>query len=74
MGKRKQKTKRRRSASSADLRFTFVLLVLGAILLLFGAVLVGQIRDEAWTGATVSGGVILALVAVTIISIRQRRS
>jgi hypothetical protein len=41
--------------SSVDLRFTFVLFVVGAIVFVFGSVLVSQLRAADWTGATISG-------------------
>lgn len=73
MGKRRKRNTRKRGTSSADLRFTFVLVVVVVIVLVLGRALVTQLRAAEWTSATVSGGVILALVAVTLYSAIQRR-
>jgi len=70
---RRQKGTRKRRTSSADLRFTFVLLVVGAIVLVLGSVLVSQLRAADWTGATISGAFILALAAASLYSAIQRR-
>ena len=72
MGKRQKPTRKRR-ASSADLRFAFVLLVVGVIVLVLGSALVSQIRAAEWTGALISGATIIALVAASLYSVHQRR-
>ena len=74
LGKRRRKGTGKRRTSSADLRFTFVLLVVVGIVLVLGSALVTQLRAAEWTSATISGGVILALVAVTLYSVFQRRA
>jgi hypothetical protein len=51
-----------------------VLLVVVGIVLVLGSALVTQLRAAEWTSATISGGVILALVAVTLYSVFQRRA
>jgi uncharacterized membrane protein YvlD (DUF360 family) len=73
LGKRRQKGTRKRRTSSADIRFTLVLLVVGAIVLALASALVSQIRAAEWTGATVSTAIILALVAASLYSVQQRR-
>jgi hypothetical protein len=73
LGKRRRKSTRKRGTSSADLRFTFVLVVVAVLVLALGSALVTQVRAAEWTSAAISGGVILALVAVTLYSAIQRR-
>jgi hypothetical protein len=73
MGKRRHKATRPRRASSADIRFTLVLLALGAVVLALVSVLVEQLRAADRTGALISGGVLVALLAVGGYSIVQRR-
>ena len=73
LGKRRQKGTRTRRTSSADLRFTFVLLVVGGIVLVLGSTLVSQLRAAEWTSATISGAIILVLVAASLYSAIQRR-
>ncbi len=72
MGKRHKVTRKRR-ASSADLRFAFVLLVVGVIVLVLGSALVSQLRAAEWTGALISGATIIALAAASLYSVHQRR-
>ena len=72
MGKRQKGTRKRRP-SSVDIRFTFVLLVVGAIVLVLGSALVSQLRAAEWTGATISGAIILVLGAASLYSVIQRR-
>ena len=64
---------RKRPTSSADVRFTFVLLVVGGVVLVLGNALVSQLRAAAWTGAVLSGTIVLALVAASLYSVLQRR-
>jgi hypothetical protein len=59
--------------SSADLRFTFVLLVVGGIVLVVGNALVSQLRAAEWKSAIISGTIILGLVAASLYSVMQRR-
>ncbi len=73
LAKRRQKGAHRRRRSSADLRFTFVLLVVLAIVLVLGGALVNQLRAGEWTGATISAAIILVLVAASLYSVKQRR-
>jgi hypothetical protein len=73
MGKRRHQAPRRRRASSADIRFTLVLLVTGAILLALGSVFAGQVREADWIGASISGSVALLLLAIALYSVVQRR-
>jgi len=73
MGKRRQKTTRKRRASSADIRFALVVIAVGALVLVLGSVLLSQARDGDWKGAAISGGIVIALLAVTIYSGIQRR-
>ncbi len=73
MGRRRQKTTRKRRASSADIRFTFVMIAVGALVLTLGSVLLTQAREGHWKGAAISGGIVAVLLAVTIYSVRQRR-
>jgi small neutral amino acid transporter SnatA (MarC family) len=73
LGKRRQKESRRRRTSTADLRFTFVLLVVAGAILVLGSALVSQLRAAQWTSAAVSGAIILFLVAVSLYSASQRR-
>ena len=73
MGKRRQKDARRRRTSSADLRFSFVLLVVVGTILVLGNALVSQLRAAEWTSATISGAIILVLVAASLYSAIQRR-
>ena len=72
MGNRRKGARKRRT-SSTDLRFTFVLVVVAGILLVLGSALVSQLRAAEWTSATISGAIILALVAVSFYSAIQRR-
>ena len=69
----RQKSTRKRRKSSSDLRFTFLLLVVAGILLVLGSALVSQLRAGEWTSATISGAIILALVAASLYSALQRR-
>jgi hypothetical protein len=71
--KRRHKHTHRRRASSADLRFGFVLVVVAGIVALLGSALVSQTRAAQWTSATVSGTIILVLVAASVYSVIQRR-
>ena len=73
MGKRRQKTTRKRRASSTDIRFTILMIALGALVLLLGSVLLTQARDGDWRGAAISGGIVIVLLAVTFYSVMQRR-
>jgi hypothetical protein len=73
LGKRRQKDPRKRRTSSADLRFTFVLLVVVGMILVLGSALVSQLHAAEWTSATISGTIILALVAASLYSAIQRR-
>jgi len=73
LGKRRQKNTRRRRTSSADLRFAFVLLLVVVTILVLGNALVSQLRAAEWTNATISGAIILSLVAVSLYSAIQRR-
>ncbi len=73
MGKRRQKTTRKRRASSADIRFTFVMIAVAALVLVLGSVLVTQARDGDWKGAAISAGIAIVLLAVTVYSVLQRR-
>ena len=73
MGKRRQKSSRRTRSSSADIRFTFLMIGLGAVVVLIGGLLVGQARAADWTAAAISGALIIALVAIAIYSGMQRR-
>jgi hypothetical protein len=73
MGKRRQKTARKRRASSTDIRFTILMIALGALVLFLGSVLLTQARDGDWRGAAISGGIVIVLLAVTIYSAKQRR-
>jgi predicted MFS family arabinose efflux permease len=73
LGKRRQTVTRKKRVSSADLRFRFVLLVVGGIVLVLGNVLVSQLRAAEWTSATISGTIILALVAASLYSVIQKR-
>jgi len=72
LGNRRKGTRKRRTSSS-DLRFTFVLLVVAGMLLVLGSALVSQLRAGEWTSATISGAIILALVAASLYSAIQRR-
>lgn len=72
-GRRRQRATRHRRTSSADLRFGFAILALAAIVVVLASVLVSRLRASDWTGATVFGGLILALVAVGIYSAVQQR-
>jgi uncharacterized membrane protein YvlD (DUF360 family) len=69
----RQKGTRKRRTSSSDLRFTFVLLVVAGMLLVLGSALVSQLRAAEWTSATLSGAIILALLAATLYRAIQRR-
>jgi hypothetical protein len=73
LGKRRQKRTRKKRTSSADLRFTFVLVGVGGIVLVLGGALVSQLRAAEWRSAAISGGIILALVAASLYSAMQRR-
>jgi uncharacterized protein (DUF983 family) len=73
LGKRRPKTTRRKSSSSADIRFTFVLVGLGAVVVFIASVLVGQARVADWTGVAISGALIVALVAIGVFSVFQKR-
>ena len=74
MGKRRQKTTRNRRASSADIRFTILMIGTGALVLVLSSALWTQAREGNWTGAAISGGIAIVLLAATIYSLRQRRS
>jgi len=74
MGKRRQKTTRTRRASSAEVRFTILMIGVGALVLVLSSALWTQARDGNWTGAAISGGIVIALLAAAIYSVRQRRS
>jgi uncharacterized membrane protein YbhN (UPF0104 family) len=74
MGKRRQKTTRNKRASSAEVRFTVLIIGIGALVLVLGSALWTQAREGNWTGAAISGGIVIALLAATIYSLRQRRS
>ncbi len=71
--RRRQKGAHRRRRSSADLRFTFVLLVVLAIVLVLGGALVNQLRAGEWMSATISATIILVLLATSLYSAKQRR-
>jgi FtsH-binding integral membrane protein len=73
MGSRRRKTNRTRRASSADIRFTLVIIAVGALALALGSVLLAQVRERDWRAAAISGGIVVVLLAVTIYSVRQRR-
>lgn len=73
MSKRRQKTARKRRASSADIRFTFVMIAVGALVLALGSVFLTQARDGDWRGAAISAGIAVVLLAVTVYSVLQRR-
>jgi hypothetical protein len=73
LGKRRQKDTRKRRTSSADVRFTFVLLVVVGMILVLGSALVSQLHAAEWTSAVISGTIILALVAASLYSAIQRR-
>jgi len=64
---------RQRRTSSADVRFTFVLLVVGGMILVLCNALVSQLRAAAWTGAMLSGAIVVALAAASVYSVIQRR-
>ncbi len=74
MGNRRQKATRKRRASSADIRFTLLMIAVGAFILGLGSVCLTQILDRDWRAAAISGGVVVVLLAVSIYSARQRRS
>jgi len=74
MGKRRQKTTRNRRSSSAEVRFTILMIGMGALVLVLISALWTQARDGNWTGAAISGGIVIALLAAAIYSVRQRRS
>jgi hypothetical protein len=71
--RRRRKTTRTRRASSADIRFTLVMVVLAAIVLALGSLLVSQARGGDWKGAAVSGGVVIVLLAIGAYSVVQKR-
>ena len=73
MGRRRQKATRKKRASSADIRFTFIMVALGAFVLTLGSVLLGQAREGDWAGAAISGGVVIVLLAIGSYSVVQRR-
>lgn len=73
MRKQKQKGTRKRRASSADLRFAFVLAGVAGIVVVLGSALVSQIRAAAWPSAAISGAIIVALVLAAAYSAIQRR-
>ena len=73
MARRRQKTTRKRRASSTDIRFTVLMIAVGALVLALGSVLLTQASDGDWKGAAISGGIVIVLLAVTIYSIMQRR-
>jgi uncharacterized protein (DUF983 family) len=74
MGSRRRKTNRTRRASSADIRFTLVIIAVGVLTLALGSMLLAQARGGDWRGVAISGGIVVVLLAVMIYSIRQRRS
>jgi hypothetical protein len=73
LGKRRQKDGRKKRTSSAELRFTFVLVVVAGMSLVLGSALVGQLREEEWRSAAISGTILLVLVAASLYSVVQRR-
>ncbi len=73
MKKRRQKATRHKRTSSADIRFRFVLVIVCAIVLALGSLLVGQVREADWSAASISGAIILVLVAASIYSVIQKR-
>jgi hypothetical protein len=73
MGKRRQKITRKRRASSTDIRFMLLVIVVGALVLALGSLLLTRARDGDWKGVAISGGIAIALVAVTVYSGMQRR-
>lgn len=70
---RRRKAARPRRTSSADLRFGFALVFVAAVLLVLGTVAAGQLREADWKGAALSGGIAIALLAVGVYSVLQRR-
>lgn len=73
MGKRRRRIARARRASSADIRFTMVMVALGALVLVLVSALLGQVRQHDWKDAAISGGIALALLGVGVYSAFQRR-
>jgi hypothetical protein len=73
MGRRRQKAPRTRRTSSADIGFGFLLIALGAVILVVGSALVAQVREADWRGAGISGGIIVVLFAIGLYSAWQRR-
>jgi hypothetical protein len=73
VGKRRQKGTRKRRASSTDIRFTLLVIAVGALVLALASVLLTQAREGDWKGVAISGGIASVLVAVTVYSGRQRR-
>jgi hypothetical protein len=74
MGKRRQKATREKRASSTDIRFTLLVMVVGVLILVLGGAVLSEARAGDWTGAAIPGGVVAVLLAVTVYSARQRRS
>ena len=70
---RRHKAARPRRTSSADLRFGFALVFLAAVLLVLGAVAADQLREADRKGAALSSGIAIALVAIGVYSVLQRR-
>lgn len=73
MGKRRRGATRRKHTSSGDIRFAFALLVLAVIVIFVISVLVGYVRAADATGAAISAGLVLALLAVAAYSVVQKR-
>jgi hypothetical protein len=73
MGKRRNRPSRPRRTSSADIGFGFLLLVLAAVLVVLATVMVEQVREANWTGAAISLGVALVLLAVGAYSVFQKK-
>ncbi len=73
MGQRRRKVTRARRASSADIRFTLVMVVLAVVVLLLGSLFVSQIREGARKDAAISGGIVGVLLAIGGYSIVQKR-
>jgi hypothetical protein len=74
MAKRRQKSTRKKRASSTDIRFTLLVIAVAALVLALGSVSVTQARDGDWRGAAICGGIAIVLLAVTLYSGIQRRS
>jgi hypothetical protein len=73
MARPRHRSSRPRRASSADIRFTLVLLALGAVVLVLASALLSQLRDGDGRSAAVSGGLLLLLLAVGAYSVGQKR-